>query len=237
MHFSGPSLHAPPAFTPSHKATLLDKVPAIAAERFFLAQQAVVAAPTGNSFEIPLTTVSLNVNFDAFIGIRFKGAPAGQTVGPLIVDSGNSSLIVPKYEDLAALPNFRTDYQVLADNVIEPWRCPAKIIRGPIEIPTQSDGVYTIQGCVFYACTGTNAAGERTANFGTGWISQWPKVGAITIQAPLTYNSDYRYAEFNYAPANTIFQAGAAPTIAQESSLALYKMLPSGYQIFEIMRD
>jgi hypothetical protein len=52
---------------------------------------------------IPLTTVSLYSNFDAYIEVGFKGQAAG-TTRSLLVDSGNSTLIVPRWEDIAALP-------------------------------------------------------------------------------------------------------------------------------------
>jgi hypothetical protein len=237
MHLSRPSLHAPIALTPSQQTLVLEKASAIAAAHFLSVLQAPVLAPTGDSFEIPLTTISFDGNFDAHINIRFKGMSDEQSVRCLIVDSGSSVLIVPDYAGLAALANFTTDYQVLARNVQEPWGCPANIVKGPIEIPTKTHGVYTINNCVFYACTGANSDGKRTKNFGAGWISPWPQAGGVTIQAPLSYNTDYPCAEFNYAPASTIFQAGATPAVAAESSLTLYRSPPSGYQMFEIIRN
>ena len=52
---------------------------------------------------IPLTTVSLAGNFDAYINVQFRGQSSG-TLTSLIVDSGNSNLIVPSWEALAGLP-------------------------------------------------------------------------------------------------------------------------------------
>jgi hypothetical protein len=234
MHYSSPSLHAPILKTPAHKDLLGAKLTSMAEQRLS-APLADVPATT-ETVDIPLTTVSLASNFDAYISIRYGGAPAGATV-ELLVDSGNFSLIVPDYGSIAALPNFKTDYVILADeNVTEPWGCPAVILRGPIEIPTP-DGVYKIPDCVFYACSGPNRDGKLTANFGVGRISPWIADAGVTIQSPLSYNAAYPYAEFNYAPAGLMFAAGSNPLVAGFSSLTLYKTMPAGYQMFDILKD
>jgi hypothetical protein len=232
MYYSAPSLHPPVLKTPAHKDLLKTRLASIAARR--LTTLARRLAPVATPIDIPLTTVSLASNFDAYIDVNFRGAAADTSV-PLIVDSGNFSLIVPDYGVIAALPNFATDYTILADNVREPWGCAASILRGPIEIPTQGGGVYEIPNCVFYACTGPNANGELTANFGAGCISPWIVQSGITLQAPLSYNPSYPFVEFNYAPAGQVLTAGTDPNIAEGSSLTLYKSMPPGYQMFEIV--
>jgi len=194
------------------------------------------ATVTEAFFDIPLTTVSLQSNFDAYINIRYRGAPSDSSV-QLLVDTGNFSLIVPEYAAIAALPNFRKDYTVVAHHVTEPWGCPAHIVRGPIDIPTINGAIYEIPNCVFYACTGPNKAGEHTANFGAGRISPWIPSAGVMIQAPLAYNPAYHYAQFNYAPARKIFAAGSEPLIAEGSSLTLFKTMPQGYKMFDIVKN
>src|SRR5207248_2068311 len=98
--------------------------------------------PSLESISIQLTTVSLNTNFDAYINVSFKGAQTDQAV-PLLLDSGNSVLIVPKWEDIEALPNSGSDYRILGTGQ-EPWGCPAKIVRGPIDIATTTGDILRI---------------------------------------------------------------------------------------------
>jgi hypothetical protein len=234
MHYSAPTLHAPVLTLQSHKDLLGGELLSIVTKRR-PAPLSRIAAPAA-LLDIPLTTVSLDKNFDAYINISFRGAPANFSV-PLVVDSGNFSLIVPDYEDIAGLANFSRDYAVVATNVIEPWGCPASILQGPIEIPTQDGSVYEISNCLFYACTGANPAGDRTANFGTGCISPWYQQGNVTIKSPLSFDATYPYAEFNYAAANQIFAVGTQPNIAQGSSLTLYRAMPQGYQTFDIIKN
>jgi hypothetical protein len=237
MYPSEPSLHPPVLATQSDRDSLASQMAPISAE--FAARVTTVsraAAPAG-SLDIPLTTVSRDGNFDASIYITYRGAPATLSV-QLLVDTGNFSLIVPEYEKIAALPNFAVDYAILADNVSEPWGCPAKILRGPIRIPIRDGSVYEIPGCVFYACTGPRPGStERTANFGAGCISPWGREGNITIQSPLSFDPAYRYAEFNYVSANRIFAATGRVTLAKGSSLTLYRAMPSGYQTFDIIKN
>src|SRR5271163_2106508 len=121
MHFSPPSLHPPVVVLPDHKATI---------EKAFSSLVRRPRAQTSTAVEIPLTTVSLNSNFDAYIDVAFKGAPSASAV-QLLVDSGNSMLVVPRWEDIAALPNWSLDYEVLGTSY-EPWGCPANVVRGPI---------------------------------------------------------------------------------------------------------
>jgi hypothetical protein len=234
MNYSRPSLHPSVINTPAHQAFLGDKLSSISRARGQILVEAL--APAKKAFTIPLTTVSLASNFDASINIRFRGAPTEASTW-LWVDSGNSTLIVPDYGSISRLPHFNNNYRVLADTVREPWGCPAKIVCGPIEIPTRAGGSYSIPSCVFYACTDVNNEGKRTANLGTGWVSPWPKNGSISIQAPLSYNPSYPYAEFNYAPATAVMTAANEPKIAQDSSLTVLQAIPFGYHFFDILRD
>lgn len=233
--YSSPALHAPVLTLPEHKTLLANKLASIAMARQPPAPAPPSVAASAASIDIPLTTVSLQNNFDASINITLPGARPGFVV-PLLVDSGNSSLILPRFSDLQALPNFNKTYSVLAHNVREPWQCPANIVRGPIQIPTQK-GVYEISNCVFYACTGPNPSGELTANFGTGRISPWQSVNGITIQSPLSFDSNFGFAEFNYAPAAQVLAAASQPNISEGSSLTLYRSMPQGYQTFDIVKN
>lgn len=235
MSFSPPTLHPPVLALTEHLDLVSPRLASIAVARQRSALAMALAPPT-TSVTIPLTTVSLASNFDAMIHITYPGR-SGPAV-ELMVDSGNSSLIVPGYADIARLPTFGHAYRVLARDVSEPWGCPANILQGPIQIPMKDGGVYTIANCVFYACTGPNPNGaEPTRNFGTGWISPWPASGAITLQSPLSYDANFRFAEFRYAPASQLLSAAATPDINQSSVLNLYKAMPSGYRTFEIMRN
>ncbi len=236
MHFSPPSLHAPVLESQSDRDTLARQMSPISAE--FAAHMTTLAVPAAPaaSISIPLTTVSRDGNFDACINISYRGAPASLAV-PLTVDSGYFSLIVPDFDVIAALPNFTTDYAILADKATEPWECPAKILRGPIRLPTQTGGVHEIPNCVFYACTGPNKKNERTANFGAGCITPWGRVGDITLQSPLSFDPVYRYAEFNYVPASQIFTATNQAYLARGSLLTLYRTMPPGYRMFDIIRN
>ena len=234
MTFSRPALHAP-VLAEGQLDLIRPRLNTIAVARMQLAL-AVAPAPITTSVSIPLTTVSLQTNFDAMIHITYPWKQ-GSAV-ELMVDSGNASLIVPSYSDIARLPNFANAYRVLAQNVSEPWGCPANILQGPIQIPMKDGGVYTIRDCVFYACTGPNPNGARpTANFGTGWVSPWPNANGITLQSPLSYDANFPFAEFRYAPAAQLLSAAATPDVNQSSQLTLYRTMPAGYRSFDVKRD
>ena len=118
------------------------------------------------------------------------------------------------------------------------WGSPANIVRGPIEIPTANGGLYALEDCVFYACTHA----PRTANFGAGCLVPWsaspwntPDGLGETMRTPLSYNFDYPFAEFHYAPATTIFAPGAAPNAAIGSSMILYRAKPPGYVFLDLI--
>jgi hypothetical protein len=239
MEFSKASLHPPVFVSPEHQAAVKAALAKIASLR-----QPARPTPKGMApppfYEIPITTISLNMNFDAYINISYQDAPAGQSVS-LLLDSGNSMLIVPRWEDIAALPNSAANYQVLGA-AKEPWGCPVNVVRGPILLQSSSGDVLTLENCVFYACTGNDPNGNRTANFGAGCITPWSSNGwntpaglGVTLQAPLSYNSAYPYVKFNYAAADQIHSAAAAPNIVTISSLNVSQNPPAGYQMFQII--
>jgi hypothetical protein len=234
MSCSPPSLHAPVLETSAHKKFFMDKLALITREEIKVQEAKVFT--NGKFITIPLTTVSRAFNFDANINIRYRGAPSDSLV-TLLVDSGNSSLIVPHFSQIEKLPNFSKDYKVLINDVNEPWGCPACIVRGSIEIPTQGGGIFEISDCTFYACTGPNDKGDCTANFGMGCITPWGTVGKLPIKAPLAYNRVYPYAQLAYAPAAQMFAIQDEPKIDRQSSLVLHKVMPEGYRMFDIIKN
>ena len=231
MHFSPHSLHGSIVTHDHHKEAVRSQVQAIAAQQQARRELAPAAAPP-DSVSIPLTTVSLNSNFDAWINITFPGG--SDTPTQLLVDSGNSMLIVPRYEDIEGLPG----YTVLG-SANEPWGSPANVVKGPIAIPTSDGGVYTLEDCVFYACTG----GARTANFGTGCVTPWSANGwntpfpGVTMQSPLSYNTEYPFAEFDYEPAENVVNSGDEPMVSGESALVVYRTQPDGYTMMDTIVD
>jgi hypothetical protein len=146
---------------------------------------------------------------------------------------------VPDFDCIQKLPGFAKNYKILAEHACEPFYCPAKILQGPIEIPTFS-GVFEIPNCVFYACTGPNSKNERTANFGLGWISNGWQTNVPSIpsmHAPLSYSA-YPFVEIDYAPASAMLTAVDQPKLAEGSSLRVYKTMPADYKTtFELVRD
>ena len=235
MHFSRHRLHSPVISSPQHQAAVALRFSAIASRA--VAPAAALVSP--GTIVIPLTTVSLNSNFDAYIQVGFRGGSAAGAT-PLLVDSGNSTLIVPRWEDIAALPNSSSNYQILGAGH-EPWGCPANIVRGPITLATTAGTPYEILDCVFYACTGGS---DRTANFGAACLSPWscsgwnvPAGAGVTMQAPLSYDPSFPYAEFVYAAAADIHAPGATPNVAGGSFLCLSKTQPAGYQMFSIIPE
>jgi len=231
MQFSPHSLHPPIVLSDAQKNEVRAKVQSFAAN---LRQRMLAAGPPRavQQVTIPLTTVSLAGNFDAYINVQFRGQ-SSDSLTSLIVDSGNSNLIVPSWEALAGLPG----YAVLGE-AKEPWGSPAKVVRGPINIPTVDGGTYSLEDVTFYACTGE----PRTANFGAGCITPWsangwntpPRLG-VTMQAPLSYNGLFPLAEFIYAAASKLLLSATVPTVAHDSELILSDSVPSGYSLFNVL--
>jgi hypothetical protein len=208
------------------------------------------AEPTSRAF--PITTVSTNHSFDAYITVgfkdaRFKGADPSHAT-QLIVDSGNTSLIVPRWEDLAAIPGYEANYQVMGQ-ATEPWGCPANVVKGPIQLFDSTGDVFTIDDCIFFACTGDLPGGGRTANFGAGCIVPWSSSRAnvisslgITLQ-PVLSQTDFPYVEFDYAPMEPVLKPvpvhdpSATARASVKSAIRIHSVLPDGFVLMDIVRD
>jgi hypothetical protein len=235
MNFSRPSLHPSLIQASDLRSNIEDEMRSVAKSRSMSLEAILPKLAPQDSAVLPITTVSIQTNFDAYIDISYAGSPTNYSI-PLLLDSGNSVLIVPSWEEIAALPNSSTVYQVLGA-AQEPWGCAANVVKGPIRI-----GNFQIDNCVFYACTGgPPQGGERTANFGVGCLTPWSASGWNTprginaiIQAPLSYTG-FSVAEFNYEAAVNLISASNAPRIAVGSNITLYKSLPSSYSAFNIV--
>lgn len=233
------SLHCNVVLSSEDRAKVDKELEPTAKKRLALVEQFMAAAvaplPLGDSFSIPLTSVSRSGTFEAYINIVFKGAESSTV--QLLVDSGNSILIVPDWDSIKDLPG----YTVLG-TAKEPWGCPVNVVRGPILIPTSNGTLYTIEDCVFLACTAANDSGERTANFGAGCITPWSAngwavVGDIVLQSPLSYNKDYPFAEFTYAAAKEMFTFSSSLLLSTNSELIMYKSQPQDYTMMNIIKN
>jgi hypothetical protein len=239
MYLSKPSLHAPVLRTQAQKDLVRDRLSALAKQRQQRpAPVAPMAAAAGGPISIPLDTVTSDGDFDTNINITYRNAAPNFSI-PMLLDTGNSTLIVPDFSAIATLPDFCTNYKVLNYNATEPWGCPACIVSGPIVIPIDATTSYEIPNCVFYACTADNPDGVsgRTANFGAGCVTPWTAGDASAVQSPLSYRADYHFAEFVYVPAPALTDGGT-PTVTEGSYLNLYAAMPAtaGYQMFDIVK-
>ena len=239
------SLHDHVALADPHKAAMTQHLSALQMKRsVHLAAvddtRNLQAKATSHAF--PITTVSTNLNFDAYIAVGFKGGDSSSATH-LIVDSGNTSLIVPRWEDIEAIPDYQASYRILGQ-ATEPWGCPANVVKGPIQLFDSTGGLFTIDGCTFFACTGDSPLhGHRTANFGTGCIAPWtaspanvlPGLG-ITLQ-PILSQTDYPYVEFDYAPMEPVQEAGATAAVHVHSMIRIHSVVPDGFFLLDIVHD
>ena len=174
------------------------------------------------------------VGFDSYMHLGFAGWSGDQFM-PILVDSGNSMLVVPRWEDIAAIPNWQNLYTVLGSG-IEPWGCPAHAVRGPIQIATADGQSLSIPECEFYACTG---GAYRTSNFGAGCITPWSANvhsiyttnagGTAVLQSPLSYLANFPLAEFHFAGSTS------APGVSENSVLRLHSTAPTGFTMMDIV--
>ena len=256
MFFSPHSLHASVISSLAHKASVRTQIlahvlkaprrdtgPKLLGLPKLAAPGAPAAPPPDDMIAISLPTVSLATNFDAYIGIQFQGADLSTQPTMLVLDSGNSMLIVPRWEDIIAINGWYSSYTILG-TTHEPWGCPVNIVRGPIQIPTSSGDLFLIPDCVFYACTADNpdtSQEPRTANFGAACLNPWTSSGwntpssSLTLMAPLAYNTAYPYARFTYAVDGGMFGAAGTPTVTPSCTLTLSKNPPTGVTWMNIL--
>lgn len=239
MFFSPPTLHRPVISKSEHRDHVRSRLAALAAAR---PQPTAIHPDAAMPVAINLTTVSLASNFDAYIDVQFPGSN-GKPIGGahLLVDSGHPNMIVP---DASIFKNDPA-YTVLGTVKEEPWGCPAQVIEGPFRLRTTAGTFYEVGGCVFYACTGPNGEGERTANFGTGRVSPWsanswnnpPLPKKVTMQSPLSYTNSHPYAEFVYAPAQEVLGMADKVVVNDKSLMILHPRLPAAFTMMDIIKD
>jgi hypothetical protein len=201
--------------------------------------QSMLSFGTPSTIDMFVTTVTESEGFDAYVHLGFAGWAVDQFL-PALLDSGNSVLIIPRWEDITAISNWQTSYSVLGV-ASEPWGCPANIVKGPIQVATSDGRSFTITSCEFYACTGDSPqSGGRTANFGAGCISPWsastwntPADVPTVLQSPLSYLSDFPFAEFHFIGSSAL--PTLLPTISEESFLRLHSAPPSGFMMMDII--
>ena len=201
-----------------------------------LAAPAGTAAAPADDADIYVTidSVSKDGNFDAYIHV---GVVGGDQDIPLMVDSGNSSLILPSLDVITEIPGYDKIYDVGTDTVTEPWGAPAKLVTGPIVLPCEGGGSYTIARCQFYACIGLNDQGKPTANFGIGCVVPWSIGDKNGLQSPLSYDPDYTCVQVDYAPVDQVFSASNMPHVAPGSRLILSQNQPEYPALFDILPD
>ena len=200
-------------------------------------------APKVDLFVTTVTgpTTSDPVGFDSYIYLGFAGWNTDRFISAL-VDSGNTTLIVPYWEEIAAIPDSQSLYTVLG-TAPEPWGCPANVVRGPIQIATADGQALTIPDCEFYACTDISPrTGTRTSNFGAGCIKPWsagfsnvPNGVNTVLQSPLSYLASYSFAEFHFAGKSKTLST--TPNVSERSILRLHSTAPTGFTMMEIVQD
>jgi hypothetical protein len=233
MFFSQPTLHPNLITTDEQRGLVRGKFEALTARRPTLGEKRLAA---GARIPIPLTTVSAAGSFDSYILVQFPNPGSDPTMAALLVDSGNTVMVVPH-----AGPLVDSGLYAFLGSTTEPWGCPAYLLKGPLQIPTADGRIYEIPDCVFYACYAdnpNNPTAGRTANFGTGRIIPWPTttIGpyTVTVQSPLSYGA-YQFAEFIYAPAASMFSPSGELKVAESSQLILNSYMPSGYTMMKII--
>lgn len=223
MSRSGPTLHPPLLIDRSEIEAVSSRL-ALLVEKRQAASEIAIAADS--DIRIPIDSVSKDGNFDAYVHVGLVGG--GHPKFKLLVDSGNSTLILPRFDEIERLPNFKKYYEVEVKDVREPWGAPANIVTGPIVLP-RAGGTHTISSCTFYACTDVNDRGEYTANFGIGCVDPWSAGDSYELRSPLSYGSDYNFVEIDYAPVDQVLGSGSKLQVSPGSYLTLCRAIPDGF--------
>jgi hypothetical protein len=226
-------LHPPLQIASDELAKAEANMHAARSERMMAFRAARPAAPADTAV-VSLDTVSANGMFDAYVYVRLRGAAAETR---LLVDSGNTCLIIPHDPVMDAAP-----YETLIGDVDlkEPWGQKAKLVRGPIDIAAENNQTAVLENCVFYAVTEKTA--DRTANFGIGCVSRWqtamdPATNAqYETRAALTYSPDYAFAEVRLTE-DLLSLTSSAKVTHGKSSLILHKSEPEGFFMMNILED
>jgi hypothetical protein len=175
---AGASLHQAVSLPEGYKRPTSSQLRPAFAVRALRAFQSLLFSGLASSVDLLVTTVTgptANdpVGFDAYLYLGFAGWNTDRFISAL-VDSGNTTLIVPRWEDIAAIPNWQNLYSILGQ-ATEPWGCPAHVVKGPIQIETADGQSLTIPDCEFYACFDNSPqSGARTSNFGAGCLKVFP---------------------------------------------------------------
>ena len=240
---AGASLHQAVSLPEGYRRPSSKELRPAFAVRAMRAFQSLLFAGPAPSVDLLVTTVtgptaSDPVGFDAYVYLGFAGWNTDQFMNTL-VDSGNTTLIVPRWEDIAAIPGWQSLYTILGSGP-EPWGCPANVVRGPIQIATADGQSLTIPNCEFYACTGGSS---RTSNFGAGCVTPWSASfyntygttagGTAVLQSPLSYLTDYPLAEFHFA--GSAASPSTTPSVSETSVLWLHSTAPTGFTMMDIV--
>ncbi|MGY3238541.1 hypothetical protein ACVWZ4_000826 [Bradyrhizobium sp. USDA 4472] len=221
MSRSGPRLHPPLMIDRSEIESVSSFLTLLVEKRQATSE---IAIATDADIRIPIDSVSKDGNFDAYVHVGLAGG--GHPNIKLLVDSGNSTLILPRFDEIQRLPNFKKSYKIEAEDVREPWGAPANIVTGPIVLP-RAGGTHTISSCTFYACTDVNDCGEYTANFGIGCVDPWSAGDSHELRSPLSYGADY--VQIDYAPVDQVLASGGKLRVAPGSYLTLCRAKPDGF--------
>ena len=230
MFFSPPALHPPLITTDQDRDLVRSKIAALTAGRPKGAARPFAA---GASLSVPITTVSKGGNFDSFIDVSFL-TPGGPTTATLLLDSGNNNMIIPNGDDLVGVPG----YTILGTALSPFTNCPSNVVQGPLLI-NANEGTYQIDNCVFYACTPKSSKDKPEANFGMGKIHPWtashpwndplPNKPNVILQSPLSYATDYPYAEVIFSSAAMMLSRSSDVLVSTGSMIVMHASAPSGY--------
>src|ERR1700743_2327607 len=99
MHFSKAKLHQTVFQTEEQKTKAIRDSALLMQKRQARVRELKTPLATPGMVSVTLTAVTKEGNFDAYINIEFPGAAAGTEV-QILVDTGNSMLIIPQWESI-----------------------------------------------------------------------------------------------------------------------------------------
>src|ERR1700761_2277455 len=104
MSRSGPTLHPPVLTDRSDIQSVAETLATMVRERH-LQRLAPINAKSAKQASVPIDSVSKNGSFDAYIHVGVAGTSDLNI--KLLLDSGNSTLILPHFEAIKGLPGYR----------------------------------------------------------------------------------------------------------------------------------